>query len=204
VSFYEERVLPHLTHLAMRQRVLRPYRERVLAGAQGRVLEIGIGSGVNLPLYSGAPREVLGLEPSLRLLSMAEGMARQTGVPVRLLEGSAESIPLDDRSVDTVVMTWTLCSILDPDRALAEMRRVLQPGGRLFFVEHGEAPDAWVRWWQDRLTPIWKRFGGGCHLGRAIPRLIEGGGFRIEHLAAGYLKGRNPTSYMFEGSARPL
>src|SRR5262249_55891702 len=125
-------------------------------------------------------------------------------LPVRLLEGSAESIPLDDGSVDSVVATWTLCSIADVERALAEVRRVLQPTGRLLFVEHGEAPDAWVRRWQDRLTPIWKRFGGGCHLGRPIPKLIEGARFRIEHLATGYLGGRNPTSYMFEGSARPL
>ena len=203
MSFYQERVLPHLTHLAMRQRVLRPYRERVLAGAEGRVLEIGIGSGVNLPLYSGALREVVGLEPSPGLRSMAERAAERADHPVRLLEGSAESIPLDDGSVDAVVMTWTLCSIADTERALAEMRRVLHPGGRLLFVEHGEAPDAWVRWWQDRLTPLSRRFGGGCHLGRPIPKLIEGGGFRIEQLATGYLKGKNPTSYMFEGRARP-
>jgi ubiquinone/menaquinone biosynthesis C-methylase UbiE len=135
---------------------------------------------------------------------MAERAAERAELSVRLLEASAESIPLDDRSVDTVVMTWTLCSITDVERALAEMRRVLRPEGCLLFAEHGEAPDAWVRWWQDRLTPMWKRFGGGCHLGRPIPRLLESGGFRIEQLSAGYLKGRNPTSYMFEGSARPL
>ena len=204
MSFYGERVLPHLTHLAMRQPALLPYRKRVLEEAEGRVLEIGVGSGVNLPLYSGALEEVVGLEPSPRLLAMAERAALQTRPRVRLLEGSAESIPLDDRSVETVVTTWTLCSVADVSGALAEMRRVLQPGGRLLFVEHGEAPDPWVRWWQDRLTPIWKRFGGGCHLGRPIPKLIEGCGFRIERLAAGYLKGRNPASYMFEGSARPL
>ena len=204
MSFYQERVLPYLTHLAMRQGVLRPYRERVLAGAKGRVLEIGIGSGLNLPLYSGALPVVVGLEPSQPLLSMAERAAQQTGLPTRLLEGSAECIPLDDRSVDAVVTTWTLCSIADVERALAEVRRVLRPGGRLHFVEHGEAPDAWVRWWQDRLTPMTKRFGGGCHLARPIPKLIEGGGFRIEHLAAGYLNGKNPTAYMFEGRAQPL
>jgi ubiquinone/menaquinone biosynthesis C-methylase UbiE len=204
MSFYQDRILPHLTHLAMRQRILRPYRERVVAGAAGRVLEIGIGSGVNLPLYSRALREVVGLEPSPGLLSMAERGAERADLPVRLLEGSAESIPLDDASVDTVVMTWTLCSIPDAGRALAEMRRVLRPGGRLLFVEHGEAPDAWIRWWQDRLTPMSKRFVGGCHLGRPIRKLIERGGFRIEHLTTGYLKGRNPTSFMFEGRARPL
>jgi ubiquinone/menaquinone biosynthesis C-methylase UbiE len=204
MSFYQDRILPHLTHLAMRQRILRPYRERVVAGAAGRVLEIGIGSGVNLPLYSRALREVVGLEPSPGLLSMAERGAERVDLPVRLLEGSAESIPLDDASVDTVVMTWTLCSIPDAGRALAEMRRVLRPWGRPLFVEHGEAPDAWIRWWQDRLTPMSKRFVGGCHLGRPIRRLIERGGLRIEHLTTGYLKGRNPTSFMFEGRARPL
>lgn len=204
MSFYRDRILPHVTHLAMRQRVLRPYRERVVARAEGRVLEIGIGSGLNLPLYSAALREVVGLEPSPRLLARAERAARQAGLPVRLLEGSAESIPLDDGSVDTVVMTWSLCTIADVYRALAEVRRVLRAGGRLVFVEHGESPDARVRRWQERLTPLWKRLGGGCHLGRPIPRLIEGGGFRIERLATGYLKGPNPTSYLFEGSARLL
>ena len=100
-------------------------------------------------------------------------------------------------------MTWTLCSIADVDRALAEVRRVLRPEGRLLFVEHGEAPDERIRRWQQRLTPLWKRLGGGCHLGRPIPRLIAGGGFRIESLATGYLKRPNPTSFLFEGSARP-
>ena len=115
---------------------------------------------------------------------------------------SAEAVPLEDRSVDTVVTTWTLCSIPDPRRALDEMRRVLRHGGRLLFVEHGLAPDPKVRWWQDRLTPTWKHVGGGCHLNRAIADLIEAAGFEFERLDTGYMRGPKPMTFMYEGSAR--
>jgi ubiquinone/menaquinone biosynthesis C-methylase UbiE len=201
---YEDRILPHLTHLAMRRGDLLPYRKRLLAGAKGRVLEIGIGSGINLPLYPVDLVEVVGVDPASRLLAKADGAAKRAAIPVRLVEGSAESIPLEDRSIDTIVSTWTLCTIPDVARALAEMRRVVKPGGRLLFVEHGQSPDASVRAWQDRLTPLWKWIGGGCHLNRSIQVLIESGGFRMDHLETGYLKGRNPMSYMYEGIALPL
>jgi ubiquinone/menaquinone biosynthesis C-methylase UbiE len=120
-----------------------------------------------------------------------------------LIEGSAELIPLEDRSVDTVVTTWTLCSIPDARRALREIYRVLDPIGRLLFIEHGRAPDPNVRWWQDHLTPIWKRLGGGCHLNRAIKMLIEDAGFRFERIDTGYMLGPKPMTFMYEGSARP-
>ena len=133
-------------------------------------------------------------------------MARRCGQrlegAIELVEGSAEAVPLEDRSVDTVVTTWTLCSIPDPRRALAEMRRVLRPGGRLLFVEHGLAPDPKVRWWQDRITPAWKRVGGGCHLNRAIAQLIEEAGFQFERLDTGYMRGPKPMTFMYEGRAR--
>jgi ubiquinone/menaquinone biosynthesis C-methylase UbiE len=119
------------------------------------------------------------------------------------LKGSAEAIPLESKSVDTVVTTWTLCTIPEVARALSEMRRVLKPGGRLLFVEHGRSPDPNVRCWQDRLTPLWKRIGGGCHLNRAIGQLIEESGFRIENINTGYMKGPKPMTFMYEGSARP-
>ncbi len=202
MGIYRDRILPHLIHLAMRRRDLAAYRQRVIAAAEGQVLEIGIGSGLNLPFYGAATRRVIGLEPSARLLAMARDAGCQSSAAFDLLEGSAEAIPVENASIDTVVMTWTLCSIPDAPRALGEMRRVLRPGGRLLFVEHGRAPDPAVRWWQDRLTPAWKRLAGGCHLNREIGGLIEGAGFRIERLDTGYMYGRNPLTFMYEGNAR--
>jgi ubiquinone/menaquinone biosynthesis C-methylase UbiE len=201
MGIYRDRFLPYLIHLAMRRRDLAPYRQRVISGAEGQVLEIGIGSGLNLPFYAARVERVIGLEPSARLLAMARGAGRQASAAVDLLEGSAEAIPLEDASVDTVVMCWTLCSIPNALDALREMRRVLRPSGRLLFVEHGRAPDPGVRWWQDRLTPVWKRVAGGCHLNREIGGLIEGAGFRIERLDTGYMYGPNPLAFMYEGSA---
>lgn len=203
MGIYQERIVPCLIHLSMRQRILAAYRSRIVSAASGRVLEVGIGSGLNLPFYSGSVKYVVGLDPSPRLLAMAREAANRATKPVELVEGTAEAVPLEDHSVDTVVTTWTLCSIPDAERALHEMRRVLEPGGRLLFVEHGRAPDSGVRWWQDRLTPMWKRLGGGCHLNRSIKDLIENAGFRIERLDNGYMRGPKPMTFMYEGSARP-
>jgi ubiquinone/menaquinone biosynthesis C-methylase UbiE len=164
MGFYQDQIVPLLTNWSMRQRNLTAYRGRIIPAAEGRVLEIGIGSGLNLPFYSRNVAQVIGLEPSPKLLAMARQVERTGFGPVEFIEGSAGAIPLKDASVDTVVTTWTLCSIPDAPRALRDMRRVLRPGGRLLFVEHGRAPDPNVMWWQDRLTPVWKRLGGGCHL----------------------------------------
>jgi ubiquinone/menaquinone biosynthesis C-methylase UbiE len=201
MGFYQDQVVPLLTSLSMRNEHLAAYRDRVVPAATGRVLEVGVGSGLNLPRYSDV-QEVIGLEPSRKLLKMARHVGHRS-FPVDLIEGSAEQIPLEKASVDTVVTTWTLCTIPDVDRALQEMRRVLKPGGRLLFVEHGRAPDPNVVWWQDWLTPIWKRVGGGCHLNRAIASLIEGAGFRLERLETGYMRGPKPMTFMYEGSAQP-
>jgi ubiquinone/menaquinone biosynthesis C-methylase UbiE len=172
-----------------------------MALAEGRVLEIGVGSGLNLRFYTDRATEILGLDPHPRLLRMA---ADRTGaVPSKLIEGTAESIPFEDASVDTVVTTWTLCSVPDVAAALAEMRRVLKPQGKLFFVEHGLAPEDAVRKWQNRLTPIWKRIAGGCHLNRPIARLVEEAGFHISQIETGYMRGPRPMTFMYEGSARP-
>lgn len=203
MPFYENHILPHLLNLAMRNRHLVPYRERIISAAEGRVLEIGIGSGVNIPLYRSPVSEVLGLEPSPRLIAMAERAASGSSTPVTFIEGSAEAIPLDNGSVDTVVTTWTLCTVPRAIQALEEMRRVLKPGGQLLFVEHGQAPEANVRWWQDTLNPCWKRIGGGCHLNRPIRNMIETSGFRITGIDTGYSKGPKPMVYMYEGRARP-
>ncbi|HEY2527464.1 MAG TPA: class I SAM-dependent methyltransferase [Xanthobacteraceae bacterium] len=203
MSFYYEHILPHLLHRSMRQKHLTTYRGRVVSAAEGRVLEVGIGSGLNLPFYSQNVLQVIGLDPSPKLLSMARRVERTGLRAVQFIEASAEEIPLLSETFDTVVTTWTLCSIADSAQALREMRRVLKPGGRLLFVEHGRAPDPNVVWWQDRLTPIWKRIGGGCHLNRAIRSLIEGAGFKVDRLETGYMRGPKPMAFMYEGSARP-
>ncbi|MES1934798.1 hypothetical protein C27AD_00545 [Salinisphaera hydrothermalis C27AD] len=188
----------------MRNRHLVPYRRRVLAGAQGEVLEIGIGSGLNLPFYGPHVRGIHGLEPSPQLVRLAERAAGRSNRPVSLIEGSAEAIPFDDKSLDTIVTTWTLCSIPHADRALAQMRRVLKPGGRLLFVEHGLGPEEAVRKWQHRLTPVWSKVSGGCHLNRPIQALIEHAGFDVARLETGYMKGPKTMAFIYEGDARPI
>jgi ubiquinone/menaquinone biosynthesis C-methylase UbiE len=202
LGFYQRRILPRLLHFGMRQKQLVPLRERLVAGARGRVLEIGVGSGLNLPFY---PRELdllLGLDPSRELLAMARRQASWVHFPVELCEGHAEEIPLDDSAVDYVVMGWTLCSVADPLRTLAEIRRVLRPGGTLFFVEHGLAPEPGVARWQDRLTPVWRRLAGGCHLNRPIDRLIEASGLRLADVETGYLiSGPRFATYHYRGRA---
>lgn len=202
MAFYREFVLPPLCDLAMRARRLQPYRERVAGQAAGRVLEIGAGSGVNLSLYRNAD-EVLALEPDPKLVEMAKSKAQAAPRHVSFLQASAEHIPLPDSSVDTVVSTWTMCSIHNPVGALREIRRVLKPAGRLLFVEHGLAPTPGVQKWQHRLTPAWKHIAGGCHLDRPIEAVIRQGGFAIEHLSAGYMPGLKIMTFMYEGSAKP-
>lgn len=170
MGLYQNRILPRLIDFAMRNRELVSYRERVLSAAQGRVLEIGIGSGMNLPLYGPYVTEVVGLEPASRLLEMARETAKRSAVPVRLLSASSEAIPFPDDHFDTVVTTWTLCSIPAVSAALKEMHRVLKPSGRLLFVEHGRAPEEPVQCWQNRLTP---RIAGGCHLDRRMREFVK-------------------------------
>lgn len=182
MGFYDEKILPWLIHGSMRNPQLIEYRRRTLARAQGRVLEIGCGSGLNLLLYPAGVTSLIGIDPAQRLLEMARRTAANSHLQVTLLKASAEALPVEDRSVDTVVSTWTLCSIPDVRRAWQEVRRVLKPGGCFLFVEHGLAPEPGVRKWQQRLTPCWKALGGGCHLNRAVDDLIWDGGFEIVSL----------------------
>jgi ubiquinone/menaquinone biosynthesis C-methylase UbiE len=203
MSFYNDVVLPRLCHLVMGNQRLVPYRERVIGSAEGRVLEIGIGSGLNLPFYRPAVREIVGLEPVPQLIAMARQVAERTPIPVTFIQESAEAIPLEDDTVDTVVTTWTLCTIPQAYRALDEMRRVLKSSGRLLFVEHGLAPDVGVRRWQNWLTPAWKRIGGGCHLNRPIRTMIENAGFRLDRVESAYMPGPKPFAFIYEGSAQP-
>ena len=202
MSFYDNWILPRLIHVAMRQDRFIPYRQRLVAGAAGRVLEIGVGSGLNLPMYPRDVAAVVGVDPSAKLLEQARNTSRALPSSIELIIGSAEAIPLDDSSVDTVVSSWTLCSIRDVRRALHEIQRVLVPDGRFLFVEHGRSPETTVAWWQDRLTPMWSRIGGGCHLNRPIGQLIEQAGFQIERLQTGYMTGPKAMVFTYEGVAR--
>jgi SAM-dependent methyltransferase len=202
MGLYEKHVLPHVLNLAMRSPDLIPYRKRLLSLAEGRVLEIGLGSGLNLPFYPAQTTEILGLDPHPKLLAMAR--RKTLSIPTSNIEGSAELIPLDSRSIDTVVTTWTLCSIPHVSRALAEVRRVLKPGGQFLFVEHGLAPDDKVRRWQRRLTPVWKKISGGCHLDRPMETLVHDAGFHVASLSTGYMPGPKPMTFMYEGCAHPL
>ena len=201
MGFYDRWIVPRLLDLAMRSRVLDHYRERTIETARGLALEIGVGSGLNLPLYGPAVTRVVGLDPSTELLRLASRRAGDVVIPVSLLRASAEHLPLADALFDTIVMTWTLCSIPNPIAALMEMRRVLRPGGRLIFVEHGLSPEIRTARWQHQLTPYWKRISGGCHLDRKTDDLIRAAGFQISAVETGYMTGPKPWTFMYQGSA---
>lgn len=188
MSFYGEHILPHLIDWACGDKNIDEQRSKVVPRAAGRILEIGMGPGRNLRHYD--PRKVemvWGLEPSEGMRRKARKKVARAPFEVRWLDLPGEEIPLEDDSVDTVLLTYTLCTIPDWRRALEQMHRVLRPGGRLLFCEHGEAPDDSVRRWQERVNPLWRKIAGGCNLHRPIPRLIEEGGFRVEDLETGYL-----------------
>jgi ubiquinone/menaquinone biosynthesis C-methylase UbiE len=203
MGLYAKYVLPRLIDLGMRNKDTARLRSIWIPQARGEVLEIGIGSGLNLPFYSADVQRVRGVDPSGELQRMARKRTPGCGMPVEFLSQSAEEpLALADESIDTVVATWTLCSIPDVRRALGQMRRVLKGDGRLIFIEHGRSPDAGVVAWQDRLTPMWKHIGGGCHLNRKIDELIAGTGFQILELKTCYLPGPRPMTYTYQGFAR--
>lgn len=235
MGLYRKYILPRATHFACSLRPAMQQREKVVPLAAGRVLEIGIGSGLNLPFYeSGNIEHLWGLDPSRELWMLAHdrmdaggrragarGRAKQEPKPgathgadaednraapdfdIEFIEASAENIPLCNDSADTVLITYTLCSIPDVLTALGEIRRVLRQDGQLIFCEHGAAPDENVRRWQDRLNPVWSRFSGGCNLNRSVPMLLEQGGFRIHNMETMYITGWKPVSFNYWGTARP-
>jgi len=204
MGVYSKYILPRVVHFTCGQKPCMLQREKVVPLASGEVLEIGVGSGLNLPFYDPARvTRLWGLEPSVEMRRLAANAVRALPFKFEFIDLPGEEIPLDANSVDTVLITYTLCTIPETQRALGGMVRVLRPGGKLIFCEHGAAPDADVRRWQERLNPIWNRLGGGCNLNRAIPDLIRSGGFEIDRMETMYLPGWRPAGFNYWGSASP-
>lgn len=202
MGLYGRYVLPRIVHLTCSAKPNMRQRQKLVPLAKGRVLEVGIGSGLNLPFYDSATvTGVWGLDPSRELTELATDAAKRAPFEVSFVSAGAEDIPLESDSFDTVLLTYTLCTIPEVEPALREMARVLKPEGELLFCEHGAAPDAGVRRWQDRVNPVWRRLGGGCHLNRDIPGLIQRGGFEITGMETMYVPGWRPASFNYWGSA---
>ena len=190
MGFYSDSVVPRLVTCACGTKPILKQREKVVPMASGRVLEIGLGAGHNLPYYHASQVEsVVGIDPCATSWKLAQPRAASLGVPLEFIEGSAEEMPLPDAAFDSVLMTYSLCTIPDAHRALAEIRRVLKPEGRLLFCEHGVAPDPGVSKWQAWINPLWRRLMGGCNLNRPIVAWIEQAGFSVKTLDQMYLPG---------------
>ncbi len=202
MGIYNKYILPQLINTACSARTVSKQRAKIVPLARGEVLEIGIGSGLNLPFYQkDQVKAIWGLEPQGELLSMAKTTGENHDISIHFLQASAEDIPLDNDQFDTIVITYTLCSIPQAALALAEMKRVLKPKGQILFCEHGAAPDPAVLKWQNRINPIWKRVGGGCNLNRDIPQLFLEAGFHIPNLQTMYLPGWRPACFNYWGNA---
>ncbi len=202
---YERYILPKMIDVACSTGYVMKARSKIVPQAIGEVLEIGIGSGLNLQFYDPTKvSAIVAVDPAAQMQKLARTRADDIDIPVEIIAVDVQGIHAPTDRFDTIVMTFTLCSINDAIPALQEMARVLKPSGRLLFCEHGIAPDTSVARWQQRLTPLWRPLAGGCHLDRDIPALIEVGGFVIEGLTAKYLPGPRPLTYVYSGSARPL
>jgi len=202
MAFWNDSVLPRLIDRGMRNDFMAQHRNRAAPLATGRVLEIGFGSGLNIPEYTDQVEHLFGLEPSAVLCEKAEELVAEAPFPVDFLQTGAESIPLDSNEIDTVVSSWTMCSIPDIEQALQEIRRVLKPGGQFVFIEHGRAPEGSVSRWQDRLEPLTVPLLG-CRLNRAMDEVIENAGFRMTDLEKAYMDGPKLISYHYIGQAVP-
>lgn len=202
MGLYDRYVLPKLIDTACGMGDVMARRARLVPQAQGEVLEIGIGTGLNLRYYDPAKvTRLIGVDPAAQMQTLAQQRSAYLEFPIEMVAVDVQGIHADDGRFDTIVMTFTLCSIGDPLPALREMRRVLRYDGRLLFCEHGLAPEPGVQRWQHRLTPWWKPLAGGCHLDRDIPALIREAGFSIEQLETGYIKGPRPMTFLYEGVA---
>lgn len=205
VGWYDRYLLPYLLDIACGMEPFSRQREKVVPLAKGRVLEVGIGTGLNMKHYQPQKiTKITGLDPALQMHRLARKRIVRAGLDVELFSLSAEKIPFENASFDTVLITYTLCTIPDPVAALKEMRRVLAPGGNLLFCEHGRAPDPKVYSWQNKMTPPWKKIAGGCHLNRDIPALLNEAGFKCGSMNAMYLPGPRPFMYNYWGEARSM
>ena len=203
MGFYDKYLLPKLVHFTCRQNPTMRQRQKVVPQAEGNVLEIGIGSGLNIPFYSSdRVNHLWGLDPSAEMWSIAQKNAADHKLDAEFIQSGAESIPLDDNSADTVLMTFTMCTIPDVHAALSEIKRVLKPSGKLIFCEHGKAPDKHIHRWQNRINPIWKRLAGGCNINRPIDSLLQQSGFISDDMQTMYLPGWKPATYNYWGTAR--
>jgi ubiquinone/menaquinone biosynthesis C-methylase UbiE len=204
MSLYEEKILPHIIDRACSIGQVMKLRSQVVPQARGTVLEVGMGSGLNLEFYDADKVDlVYGLEPSTGMRKKARPNLAKSKVKVEWLDLPGEQIPLADNSVDTVLLTFTLCTIPDWQAALEQMKRVLRPDGELLFLEHGQSPHQSTRTWQNRITPAWKKVAGGCHLNRPITELIQQTGFRIMELENLYVpKAPKIAGYIYKGRAR--
>ncbi len=202
MGIYQKYLLPRIVNFTCSLKPTMKQREKIVPLAEGRVLEIGIGSGLNLPFYTpGSVKHLWGLDPSQEMWALAQKKLGILDFDVEFIEAPAEDIPLDDGSADTVLITYTLCTIPDVGAALEEARRVLKSDGSLVFCEHGLAPDESVRRWQNGLNPLWTRVAGGCNLNRPISTLIKQAGFRIRGMDTMYIPGWKPASFNYWGTA---
>jgi ubiquinone/menaquinone biosynthesis C-methylase UbiE len=203
-NWYDRHILPTMLDMTCGMPMISRMRQLVVPLAAGRVLEVGIGTGLNMRHYNKHQvSHITGLDPAMQMHPLALERIAKAGLPVDLVGLSAEKIPLPDASFDTVLVTYTLCTIPDAHCALLEMHRVLKPAGKLLFCEHGHAPDASVARWQDRLQPLWGKVAGGCHLGRDIPALLRGAGFHLSDLHTRYQPGPRPFTFHYWGEALP-
>lgn len=202
MNLYDRYILPHMIDFTCGMGAVMKTRAQVVPLASGRVLEIGIGTGLNLSFYD--PHkvcEIVGVDPAAEMHNLARDRAAKISIPVQIIGLELGQIQAEDASFDSIVCTFTLCTIPDAIAALQEMRRVLKPGGKLLFSEHGLSPDLPVLRWQNRITPLWKPLAGGCHLNRDIAALISAGGFTIRELQSSYLKGPKPMTWVSRGWA---
>jgi ubiquinone/menaquinone biosynthesis C-methylase UbiE len=201
MGFYREQIVPRITHLTLNAKPIRKLRAKTLLKAKGTVLDVGFGSGLNLPFYPNTVTKVLAIEPSPVARKMASKAISNAGFPVEFAGLDGQKLSIDSESVDCVVTTWTLCTIPDPDAALAEFARVLKIGGMFLFIEHGACPDKNVARWQDRLNGIQMRLAGGCHLNRPVESLIASSPLTITSIDKFYFKGPRTHSYFYAGAA---
>ena len=206
MSLYDKYILPRMLNCACSSKPMVYQRQKVVPLAEGDILEVGIGSGLNLPFYNKSKvNKIWGLDPSKELNRMASKVAAEENLEIDFLISGAEHIPLPDDHVDTILITYTMCTIPEVEQANEEMKRVLKPGGKMIFCEHGKAPDPNIHKWQNRINPLWKKIAGGCNLNRDIPALIETSGFKLENLETMYLPSTPKIAgYNYWGYAKPI